>query len=369
MKEESKSVKKKTVKSEGVTLTYTASKSSEKVVKELIGKLKATRERRAKVQKTKAEKPKPDLAPNVCLVAFIDILGFGHEIENAKSEADLERIYQKVKIVQKEFQKESASDDPDEQAEMNSNYGRRVIALSDAVVVVIKPKCAASSMMGHYDHLGLAVAELIAAQGICAAQHGIFVRGGVSLGSFFFEDDVLLSPALARAYELESKCADYPVIVVGEETREALFGVPQRGGYAPGADPTPRYFKRHGKKTWRGKPLYFLDYVPVMLNEDHLWWVDGDHEDYMDAREKGDAGRAQAAINRRYLKSSAYFLKWHRTRLEDAYAAVRSEKVRRKYRWLMKYHNKSFRHDVEFVRDEVIDMTKFEAPEKSRPSR
>ena len=305
----------------------------------------------------------PDLTPNVCLVAFIDILGFGHAIENAKSKEDLERIYQKVRIVQKEFQKESASDDPSEQSEMNSNFGRRVIALSDAVVVVITPKCPASSVIGHYDHLGMAVAELVTAQGLCAAQHGIFLRGGVSLGSFFFEDDVLLSPALARAYELESKCADYPVIAIGEETRTALLGVPQKGGYAPGADPTPRYFRRHGRKKWRGAPVYFLDYVPVMLNEVDDWGVcKDDYQKYLEAREQGDAEGAQEAIDRRHLKSAANFLKWHRRHIEDAYQAANSEKIRKKYRWLMKYHNRSFKNDIEFVRDEVVDLDNFQPP-------
>lgn len=369
MKEQPRSAEQKTVRSEGGAITYAASEGSEKIVNELIGKLKATTEHRTTVEKTKAEKPMPDLTPNVCLVAFIDILGFGHEIEAAESKEDLERIYQKVRIVQNVFQKESAADDPEEQSEMNSNYGRRVIALSDAVVVVITPKCPASGMMGHYDHLGLAVAELITAQGICAAQHGIFVRGGISLGSFFFEDDILLSPALARAYELESKCADYPVIVLGEETREALLSVPKKGFYAPGADPTPRYFRRHGKKKWRGQAVYFLDYVPVMLGEYDGWTSNEDYQDYMNARKEGDSERAQAAINRRYLKGSARFLKWHRKHLEDAYAASRSEKVRRKYRWVMKYHNNSFRNDVEFLKDEVVDVTRFEAPAKAKPGK
>ncbi|MFN4806604.1 MAG: hypothetical protein ACK46A_14610 [Akkermansiaceae bacterium] len=317
----------------------------------------------AKKAHSKKGKPKsdmPDLTPNMCLVAFIDILGFGHEIENAKSKEDLERIYEKVRIVQKEFQKESASDDPNDQSEMNSNFGRRVIALSDAVVVVITPKCTASSMMGHYDHLGLAIAELITAQGLCAARHGIFLRGGVSLGSFFFEDDVLLSPALARAYELESKCADYPVIAISEETRDTLLNVPQQGGCAPGWDPTPRYFRRHGSKKWRGKPLYFLDYVPVMLNEVECWSACmEDYEKYIAAREQGDAEEVQKALERRHLRSAANFLKWHRRHIESAYQAANSEKVRKKYRWLMKYHNRSFRNDVEFVKDEVINLSQF----------
>lgn len=306
----------------------------------------------------------PDLTPRPCLVAFIDILGFGNEIERAKTKADLQRAYDKIRLVQKEFQMLSAADDPEEQAELNANYGRRVIALSDAVVVVITPKSPSASIMGTYDHLGFALFELIVSQARCAVSHGIFVRGGVSHGSFFFEDDVMLSPALARAYDLESNYAKEPIIVVPEPTRNAVLGVPKKGHYAPGADPTPNYFARLGNRKWRDEPLYFLDYAPVMLSEDHRGWLPEDHKDYLDAKKKGDHERAQAALNRRGLKDAAFFLKGHRKRLEDAYNATNSERVKEKYRWLMKYHNRSFRHEVDYVRDEVIDLSKYQPARK-----
>ncbi len=332
-------------------------------IEQILADIKKKTDEKA-ARKAAREAIPPDLTPRPCLVAFIDILGFGHEIERAKTKADLQRIYDKVRLVQKEFQLESAVDDPDEQAELNSSYGRRVIALSDSVVVVITPNSLSASTMGTYDHLGFAMFELIVSQVRCAVSHGIFVRGAVSHGSFFFENDVMLSPALARAYELESKYADQPLIVVPEETRDAILRVQKKGHYAPGADPTPRYFAKLGKRKWREKPLYFLDYAPVMLHEEHRGWVPEDYKDYIDAKKKRDHDRAQAALNRRALKDAAFFLKWHRKRLEDAYNATTSERVKQKYRWLMKYHNRSFRHDVDYVRDEVIDLAKFQPPKR-----
>src|SRR5207302_236985 len=95
----------------------------------------------------------------------------------------------------------------------NADYGRRVIALSDSIIVAVTPSCPMRPIMGGYDLLGYALFELIVAQARCACQ-GIFMRGGISHGSFFFENDVLLSPAEARAYDLETNNAEYPVIVV-----------------------------------------------------------------------------------------------------------------------------------------------------------
>jgi hypothetical protein len=262
---------------------------------------------RAKREAEHAAKPLPDLSPSTCLVAFIDILGFRHEIEAAKTKEDLESAYRRVRLVQEEFQMESAVVDPEEQAEMNRNYGRRVIALSDAVVVVISPNCEAGAHMGGYDHLGFAVYELILAQTLCAVRHGIFVRGGLSHGSFFFENDVLLSPALARAYDLESNHAEYPVIAVPHATKQAILGTQKKRFYAKDADPTTAYFAEYNDKRWREEPLYYLDYAGVMVNEDHRGWLPEDRADYLDAREKGDKERAQAALNRRALKDSAFF--------------------------------------------------------------
>ena len=50
-------------------------------------------------RKARVEAPPPDLTPNTCIVAFIDILGFGREIERARTKADLEAAYKKVRTV------------------------------------------------------------------------------------------------------------------------------------------------------------------------------------------------------------------------------------------------------------------------------
>ncbi len=307
--------------------------------------------------------PLPDLRPRPYLVAFIDILGFGREIENARTEEDLRNAYAKVRKVQEEFQHPSASSEPARQTENNSEYGRRVLALSDAVVVAITPTCPMQPLMGGYDLLGFALFELIVAQARCACQ-GIFVRGGISHGSFFFENDVLLSPALARAYELESKHAEYPLIVIPQSTRDAVLDTPKMGSYAPGADPTPPYFIKHGKRKLRNEPLFYLDYMGVMLQEDHRGWLPEDRKKYLAARRRGDDERAQELLNLCARKDAAYFLEWHRKKLEQAYKATNSERVRKKYRWLMAYHNRSFPHSIGYVRDQVIDLTKFQPSKK-----
>jgi len=99
-----------------------------------------------------------------------------------------------------------------------------------------------------------------------------------------------------------------------------------------------------------------------MCEESHRGWMPEDRRDYLDAKERGDERRMLAAIERRDLKDAAYFLEAHRRRLEEAYHSSVSERVRKKYRWLMKYHNRSFLHDLEYIRDQVIELSKFQLP-------
>lgn len=349
----------KTVQTPGGTMSFHDDPTNNQLAQTIIEGMEQQKAQREANQAVQAAKPKPDLTPQTCVVAFIDILGFGHEIERAQSKEDLERLHAKVLLVQAAFQKESAAEDPQEQQEFNRQYGRRVIALSDAVVVVFSPTSEASEVMGEYDRLGFVISDLLDAQARCVIDHGIFVRGGVSHGPFFFEEDVLLSPALARAYELESKHADHPVIVISESTRKEILGVPKQGYYAPGWDPTPKHFAPHGRKRFRGEKLYFLNYLPYILNEEFSGWKRADWEDYQDAKMKEDGPRAQAALERKYIKSRAGILRGHKQRIEAAYGAVSSERVRKKYRWLMKYHNSSFPNDFEGYRNQVINLSQF----------
>jgi hypothetical protein len=125
---------------------------------------------------------------------------------------------------------------------------------------------------------------------------------------------------------------------------------------------------KHGRRKWRGEQLYYLDYMGVMLQEDHRGWLPEDHKAYLKARRNGDDEQAQELLNLCARKDAAYFLNWHRRRLEEAYQATNSERVRKKYRWLMQYHNRSFPHDIEYLCDEVIDLAKFQLPKIWQPT-
>ncbi|CEP79809.1 hypothetical protein QJR30_04770 [Paraclostridium sordellii] len=51
---------------------------------------------------------------------------------------------------------------------------------------------------------------------------GLFVRGGVSVGDFYINEDIVFGPALLDAHNTESKIACYPRIVLDEKTVKLL---------------------------------------------------------------------------------------------------------------------------------------------------
>lgn len=53
-------------------------------------------------------------------------------------------------------------------------------------------------------------------------QKGFFIRGGIAKGSYFSDENMIFSNALVNAYELESKKAIYPRIIVQEELVRTL---------------------------------------------------------------------------------------------------------------------------------------------------
>ena len=56
------------------------------------------------------------------------------------------------------------------------------------------------------------------------AVEGLFVRGGLSMGDFYINEDIVFGPALLDAHYVESQVACYPRIVLDTQTVEMLKG-------------------------------------------------------------------------------------------------------------------------------------------------
>lgn len=241
--------------------------------------------------------------PQMCIVAWVDLLGFRNELRNADTPAKFRDAYRRMRDVQEQFGKESAGVEPT-RGELNEHAGKRIVALSDglAIALNLESDCAAAEVSTRGERVGSFLDELRRAQARCAYA-GNFVRGGVSLGYFWFEDDILLSPALVEAYEMETKAALNPVIVLRRDFSDELSALDTNDGNSDDPEPMDDLFRECDWMTDSERADYvMLDFMPVFLEDGN----------------------------------PAPFLRHYDERLIEARAAA-PDKDKSKYDWLIKY--------------------------------
>jgi hypothetical protein len=279
-------------------------------------KASARAERRAHFARVKPH-------PTSCVVAWVDLLGFREQICKASTPEEFQAAFRRLRDVQEEFDKDTASDDPN-QAELNANSGIKVIALSDGLVITLEVSsdCLDAEISSFYDRMLSFLESLRLAQARCASV-GNLVRGGIAVGYFWFQEDILLSPALVQAYYMESKIAKNPVIVLHRKFADELRAQKANAGYRDEIDPMRGLFRDCEWLEEQDQSEYvMLDFMPVFLFDD----------------------------------DPVPFLRAYRQQLIDGREAA-PEGAHPKYDWLMQYAK-------EFVRSEIprLETSIFDSP-------
>ncbi|MGQ8823788.1 hypothetical protein ACUTUE_10490 [Bacillus sp. NA_146.1] len=166
------------------------------------------------------------------------------------------------------------------------------------------------------------------------ARDGFFIRGGVSVGPHFMDEETVFGPELITAYKLESQVAVYPRIILSKTSKDK---VREYISYSPRSD---NAFNSVLLEDMDGE--WFVNYLNVLFTyyEDNV-----SSDDY-----------------------TPFFpcLEEHRNNIEralDTYA--NNHKLLKKYSWIANYHN--YFCD-EFVPDAPDDL-KIDSPIKMSPPR
>ena len=88
------------------------------------------------------------------------------------------------------------------------------------------------------------------------ALEGLFVRGGVSVGDFYINEDIVFGPALLDAHNVESNLACYPRIVLDDKTVSRLQKYINNYDIAP----------QKNKILIDNDGKWFLNYLNTILN-------------------------------------------------------------------------------------------------------
>ena len=278
-----------------------------------------------RIAKLQAGRPKATEA----LVAFIDLLGFSEQVLAVHSADGLERLVNSVSTIRDYFDYQPTDPITREAQEISKT---EVLAFSDCVVVSIDLRSAVTETQGEFDVWGSDMVVMAYAQGKAAAS-GRFIRGGLDKGLWFHDGGILVSPALVRAYRLETNAAKFPVLAISDSLYVFLRDHPGRRVYSVDLDPFPSMFRSFTDAS--GKKVHYLNYMELML-DDMDWQYDKKTVEAYRAAEPEDR---DDIVREGIRKSWERFLRDHRDGIQAAHQAADNDQVKSKYAFLRGYHN------------------------------
>ena len=231
------------------------------------------------------------------IVTFIDVLGF-RELVRKSSAEEIRKI---VQLTQRK-----ASSDPDELTALERKEDvnwTRTVAFSDSIIRVRPYDAEYSEGPLFYE-----VIDLVHAQADLANQ-GIFIRGGMTVGDVYFENQSVYGPAFVRAYDLESQYANVPRIVIGPEVFREFRKNPKLRKEGHDLADEVHYLRKLLRRGEDG--FWFVDYLTAIAGE-----MDNPDVDYP-----------------KFLERCRKFI------IDAANATPTESKALQKYLWLAEYHN------------------------------
>lgn len=252
------------------------------------------------------------------VITFIDILGFKHLI----STGTFEEISKKLNTIRR-------LSNVDEQ-EDGESFKPKVIQFSDSIIR-IRPLDSKANNESRYGLMFHEMLDLVHMQGELV-NHGIFVRGGVSIGEVHFDDQTLFGPGFVRAYELESTYANFPRIVVDPALIQQLQKDKRLASNHNTSANEFSYISKNIRRESDG--IYFIDYLRSFQTE-----IDDSD-------------------------NIPVFLRKHKELIvQNVGGATQLNAVSAKYLWLASYHNSVIRElKEEFWKPEGLEITPEEVP-------
>lgn len=132
-------------------------------------------------------------------VAFIDILGFSEMVNSSQSDSSIfDDLFEALQLMQSMKNLVEGLDDV---------LKPQVTLFSDNIVI--------SYLDNERDSLYNLILDCIFLY-ITLLAKGIYVRGGITTGLLYHDDTYVVGPALIKAYNIESKVAIYPRIIIDD---------------------------------------------------------------------------------------------------------------------------------------------------------
>lgn len=247
-------------------------------------------------------------------VAFVDILGYSEIVKDIEIKGKSMEFLYNIKdaiITGLEWLL------PDKVSEGLDKDLYRVKVFTDNIVIGYPIYRDAEAELGHvFNLLSFFQLEMV--------NHGFFIRGGVSIGKLYMDENIVFGPGLIEAYEAESDRARDPRIVLAETATNA---VKKHLTYYTDASRSPQsrglFLDSDGQ--------YFINYLDSIMIAEHEYGPNYDE----------------------LLK--------HKNRIENCLRTYRSSPhIWTKYAWAANYHNYFCSLYSYFDEEHITDMSQYQ---------
>lgn len=140
------------------------------------------------------------------IVCAIDILGFSDMIANSSGTSEGDRLLKEINYLINK----------NKQCIIPNKYSHGKIKIFTDNMVVAYP------ITGDGEEELEEILQNVSEYQFNLALEGLFVRGGISVGDFYINEDIVFGKALLDAHHVESQIACYPRIVIDEKTVNML---------------------------------------------------------------------------------------------------------------------------------------------------
>lgn len=185
------------------------------------------------------------------VITFLDILGF----KNLIAKSTFEEVEKKLRTIRR-------LSDVDEE-EDGEGFEPKIVQFSDSIIR-IRPLDSEANKESRYGLMFYEMLDLVQMQGELI-NHGICIRGGVSIGNVHFDNQTLFGPGFVRAYELESMYANYPRIVIDPNLIAQLRKDKRLASSHNTLEEEFSYISKNVRRESDG--IYFIDYLRSFLSE------------------------------------------------------------------------------------------------------
>jgi len=168
---------------------------------------------------------------------------------------------------------------------------------------------------------------------ILLLEKGYLVRGGITIGSYYSDDNLIFSGGLVEAYELESKQAKMPRIIVSDKLLKAI----------------------NENRCYCADYMFLVDNGLTFINPFNHNLIDSDFVDIMIEeyfRNSGVAGIMDMTFREQDELEKSRTLESVLTQIDIELAKTgMDENVSQKYKWLKEFvkHEKGEKSEIEFV--------------------